>query len=94
MAELLRLKAEVLANMPQGDREAAANLLKQAIRSARAQSALAYELRSATSLALLLSESVQRDEARHVLRPIYDRLKEDIETPDLNAARELLATFG
>ena len=35
MAELLRLKAEALANMPQGDREAATDLLKQAIRSAR-----------------------------------------------------------
>lgn len=93
-AELLRLKAEVLAKMPQGDRETASNLLKEAISCAREQCAPAYELRSATSLARLLSEDGRQDGARDVLRPIYDRLKEDVETPDLNSAGELLVTLG
>ncbi|WMT76361.1 winged helix-turn-helix domain-containing protein [Bradyrhizobium sp. Ash2021] len=94
MAELLRLKAEVLAKMPQGDRDAAAKLLKEAMRSAHEQFALVYELRSATSLARLFFDDGQRDDARGVLKPIYDRLKEDIETPDLKSASDLLATLG
>ena len=94
MPELLRLKAEVIAEMPQGDREAAANSLKEAIRIARDQSALAYELRSATSLVRLVAETSERDGAKGILRSVYDRFKDDIETPDITSARALLATLG
>ena len=81
MAELLRLKAEVLLKMPQADREAARNLLREAMKSAHEQSALAYELRSATSLARLLCDDGRRHEAiNNVLSPIYNRLRGDIET--------------
>jgi hypothetical protein len=56
----------------------------------REQSALALELRSATALACLLSESGQRDQARHTLAPVYDRLTEGLETADLWIARRLI----
>ena len=64
------------------------------MRTAHEQSAAVYELRSATSLARLLSEGGQRDKARHILSPIYDRLKGEVETPDLVAASEMLASLA
>ena len=73
MAELLRLKDEVLAVMQGENRTAALECLKELLKLAREQSALAYELRSATTLARLLSESGQRDEARNILGSVYGR---------------------
>src|SRR5260370_25197518 len=72
MAELLRIKGQILATMPQPDRISAANCLMQSIAVAREQSALAWELRSATALARLLFENGQRDQARDSLAPVYD----------------------
>jgi DNA-binding winged helix-turn-helix (wHTH) protein len=94
VAELLRLKAEVLAAAPQKDVAAALDCLGQSLRFARDQSALAYELRSATTLARLLSEGGQREEARSILAPVYDRFTEEFETPDLRDARALLASLA
>jgi DNA-binding winged helix-turn-helix (wHTH) protein len=93
IAELLRLKAEVLAAAPQKDAAAALDCLRQSLRFARDQSALAYELRSATTLARLLFEGGQREEARSILAPVYDRFTEEFETPDLRDARALLASL-
>jgi DNA-binding winged helix-turn-helix (wHTH) protein len=94
VAELLRLKAEVLAAAPQKDAAAALDCLRQSLRFARDQSALAYELRSATTLARLLSEEGQREEARSILAPVYDRFAEEYQTPDLRDARALLASLA
>ena len=94
MAELLRLKAEVLAAAPKMDVVAALDCIRQSLRFARDQSALAYELRSATTLARLLSEGGQREEARSILAPVYDRFTEEFETPDLRDARALLASLA
>jgi DNA-binding winged helix-turn-helix (wHTH) protein len=94
IAELLRLKAEVLAAAPQKDVAAALDCLRQSLRFARDQSVLAYELRSATTLARLLSEGGQREEARSILAPVYDRFTEEFETPDLRDARALLVSLA
>jgi len=94
IAELLRLKAEALAAARQKDGAAAVDCLKEPLRVAREQSVLVYELRSATTLARLLSESGQREEARAVLAPVYDRFTEEFETTDLRDARALLASLG
>jgi predicted ATPase/DNA-binding winged helix-turn-helix (wHTH) protein len=90
MAELLRIKGQILATMPQPDRISAANCLMQSIAVAREQSALAWELRSATALARLLFENGQRDQARDSLAPVYDRFTEGFETADLRIARQLI----
>ena len=90
MAELLRIKGQILATMPQRDQISAANCLMQALAVAREQSALAWELRSATALALLLCESEQRDQARETLASLYDRFRERFETADLRIARQLI----
>ena len=62
----------------------------EALTVARAQSALAWELRSTMDLARLLSEGGRRDQARHTLAPVYDRFTEGFETADLKLARALL----
>jgi predicted ATPase/DNA-binding winged helix-turn-helix (wHTH) protein len=90
MPELLRIKAEILAAMPQHSRASAVNCLGEAIEAARVQSALALELRSTTTLARLLSEGGQRDQARRELALVYDRFTEGFQTEDLRQARALL----
>jgi predicted ATPase/DNA-binding winged helix-turn-helix (wHTH) protein len=90
MAELLRIKGQILATMPRPDRPSAADCLMQSLAVARGQSALAWELRSATALARLLSENGQRDQARDTLAPVYDRFTEGFETEDLCIARRLI----
>ena len=94
MAELLRIKARILAAMPQHGRESAMNCLTEALAVAKAQSALALELRSTIDLARLLAEAGQRDQARHDLALVYDRFTEGFETADLKIARQLLAGLG
>jgi predicted ATPase/DNA-binding winged helix-turn-helix (wHTH) protein len=88
LSELLRIKAQILAE--QHDRESAMNCLTEALTVARAQSALAWELRSTMALARMLSEDGQRDQARHTLAHVYDRFTEGFETTDLKLARALL----
>jgi predicted ATPase len=90
MAELLRIKAQVLAAMPQHGRDSAMNCLTEALAVARAQSALALELRSTITQARLLAEGGQRDQARHDLALVYGRFTEGFETADLRTARQLM----
>jgi tetratricopeptide (TPR) repeat protein len=88
LSELLRIKSQIL--VARHDRESAMNCLTEALAVARAQSALAWELRSTMVLARLLSEGGQRDRARHTLALVYDRFTEGFETADLKLARALL----
>jgi len=90
MAELLRIKAEILATMPQYGRDLAMNYLTEALVVAKAQSALALELRSAITQARFLAEGGQRDQARHDLALVYGRFTEGFETADLRTARQLM----
>jgi hypothetical protein len=75
LPELLRIKSQILA--ARHDRESAMNCLTEALAVARAQSALAWELRSAMALARMLREDDQRDQARHALALVYDRFTKD-----------------
>jgi predicted ATPase len=88
LSELLRIKSQIL--VAQHDRESAMNCLTDALAVARAQSALAWELRSTMVLARLLCEDDQRDHARHALALVYNRFTEGFETADLKRARALL----
>ncbi|MGA2289801.1 ATP-binding protein [Bradyrhizobium sp.] len=92
LSELLRIKSQILAE--RHDRESAMSCLTEAIAVARAQSALAWELRSTIALARMLSEGGQRDQARHTLARVYDRFTEGCETADLKLARALLEDLG
>jgi predicted ATPase len=57
---------------------------------ARAQQAKSWELRAAASLARLWRDQAKRDEARHLLAPVYDWFTEGFETRDLKDARSVL----
>jgi predicted ATPase/DNA-binding winged helix-turn-helix (wHTH) protein len=90
MAELLRIKAKVLAAMPPHGLHSAMNCLTEAIAVAKTQSAPALEMRSTIDFARLLAEGGQRDQARHDLALVYGRFTEGLETPDLRMARQLM----
>jgi tetratricopeptide (TPR) repeat protein len=90
MAELLRVKAQILAAMPGHGRDCAINCLTEALAVARSQSALALELKSTIALARLLAEGGQRDQARRELALVYGRFTEGFATADLRTARQLM----
>jgi tetratricopeptide (TPR) repeat protein len=86
--EILRLRGELRLKQQQSD--AAENDFRDSIGFAREMSAKAWELRSTTSLARLLSHTGHRDEARSILAEIYDSFTEGFDTADLKDAKVLL----
>jgi predicted ATPase len=94
VAELLRIKAQILAAIPQYGRESAINCLTEALAVAKSQSALALELRSTITQARLLAEGGQRDRARYDLALVYGRFTEGFETADLRTARQLMKNLA
>jgi predicted ATPase len=91
LPEMMRIKGELLASGTHSSE--AEDWLSRSLDLAREQSALAWELRSATSLAHLRARQSRGDEAERVLRPVYDRFTEGFDTPDLRAAKRLLDEF-
>jgi predicted ATPase len=87
-AELLRRKGEALARL--GSMAAASAALEDALRVAREQEALTWELRAATSLARLRVERGEQTVVADLLAPIYARFTEGFSTPDLRDAKTLL----
>jgi predicted ATPase len=63
----------------------------RAIEIARSQRARSLELRATMSLARLWSAQHRSDDARRRLQNVYAWFTEGFETPDLQAARLLLA---
>ncbi len=91
VAEQLRIKGELV--VLEGSPSAAAAAEDYFLRSldwARRQGALAWELRSATSLARLWGAQGRTREARELLAPVYGRFTEGFGTADLQAAKALL----
>ena len=91
VAELLRIKAELL--MKRGSRSADADaeaLLLRSVGEANRQGALAWELRAATSLARLWGGLGRQAEALTLLAPVYARFTEGFATADLRTARAML----
>jgi predicted ATPase/DNA-binding winged helix-turn-helix (wHTH) protein len=88
--ELQRIKADILMASARPDLPLAEDYLLQSLELARRQSALAWELRTATSLARLWSIQGRFDEALAVLARVHDRFTEGFESPNLKTARQLL----
>jgi predicted ATPase len=88
LSELMRIKGELLASGP--DSSEAEYWFSRSLDLAQEQSALAWELRTATSLAQLWASQGRGDEASRVLRSVYERFTEGFDTPDLKAAKRLL----
>lgn len=92
MPELLRVRASMLASLP--DHAGAEAELLRSLALGRAQGALAWELRAATRLARLWAGQGRADAARDLLGPIYGRFTEGFATADLRAALKLLGELG
>jgi len=89
-ADADRLRGEILLIQPQPDQGEAERCFRTAIEIARRRSAKSWELRATMSLARLLDQQGQRDEARTMLAESYGWFTEGFDTADLMQARALL----
>jgi len=85
-AMTLRAELRFRSNQP----EFAEADLREAVATARKMGAKSYELRAVTLLARWLASQAARDEARAMLRAIYDNFEQGFETRDLIEAKTLL----
>jgi predicted ATPase/DNA-binding winged helix-turn-helix (wHTH) protein len=92
--DILRTQADILLMNSAADSAAATALLLRSLDAARTQSALAWELRSATRLARLWMNAGNAAKARALLSEVYQKFTEGFETADLRAAAGLLAKLG
>ncbi|MBC3361723.1 winged helix-turn-helix domain-containing protein [Pseudomonas sp. SWRI154] len=94
-AEILRATAHVLLARDDPPVESQAEaLLLAALDVARRQGALAWELRSALSLARLWQRQGQDEAAEEVLARVYRRFTEGFDTPDLKETDALLQSLA
>jgi tetratricopeptide (TPR) repeat protein len=89
-AEMLRLKGEILLMRDPTHTAEAESCFRAAVEVARAQEAKWWELHVSVSLAQLLRDSRQSDQARTMLIDIYNWFTEGFELPDLKEAKALL----
>ncbi len=90
-AEILRIKGWILQQ--QGDYQDAEFNLRASIDFARKQQAKSWELRTSTTLAEILAERGDRQQAIELLKPVYDWFTEGFDTYDLKQAKKLLDQF-
>jgi tetratricopeptide (TPR) repeat protein len=88
--ELYRIAGEIIFRKPAGDLLAAEERFREAIKVAQKQSTKWWELRASKSLARPLRDTDRRDEARTMLREIYNWFTEGFDTADLKDAKALL----
>jgi predicted ATPase/class 3 adenylate cyclase len=93
-AELHRLRGQFLTALPDHGRlDEASTAFQRAVQIARRQSAKAWELRAATSLARLWRDQGKPADARELVAPVYAWFTEGFETPDFSRAKALLDTL-
>lgn len=92
-AELVRMMGDIRLILDPVD-ATGEEYFKKALETARHQGAKSLELRAATSLARLWQRHDKRHEAHTVLAAVYDWFTEGFDTPDLIAAKELLAQLS
>jgi predicted ATPase len=88
-AELERIEGELRRLHGASTAEVEA-YFERALAIAHGQSAKAFELRAAISLARLWRDQGKRDQARDLLAPVYNWFTEGFDTPDLMDAKALL----
>lgn len=92
--EILRALAENALRGEAPDVAAAEATFLRSLALARAQQALSWELRTATSVARLWQRLGRREDARRLLAGTYERFDQGLTTADLVAARELVSALG
>jgi predicted ATPase/DNA-binding winged helix-turn-helix (wHTH) protein len=90
MPEMLRIKGHILGSSARFDFLNAENCLLQSLERARKQSALAWELRTATTLARLWSGHNRAADGLELLAPVCAKFTEGFDNSDLKAAKHLL----
>ena len=94
IAEILRVKANLLLTTGRGKAEEVEGALIESLEIARQQQAKFWELRSATSLARLRRDQGKVQQARELLGPVYGWFTEGFDTRDLKEAKALLDTLA
>jgi predicted ATPase len=89
-ASLYRLKGDLLLALPNAHQAQAEACFRQAIATARRQSAKSWELRAVLSLSRLYHQQGKEEEARPMLAEIYGWFTEGFDTADLREAKALL----
>lgn len=92
--EMLRLQAEVALGLGQIDCAEAMARYRSAIDLARTQSALSLQLRAASSLARLVAQDGDPEEAFRILQACYGKFTEGFDTIDVSAGREFLGELS
>jgi predicted ATPase/DNA-binding winged helix-turn-helix (wHTH) protein len=90
LAELLRIKGELLLLKGEPGAAEAEYHFRQSLDFAHRQGALSWELRATASLARLLRNRGQTADAKALLQRVYGRFTEGFGTADLTAARRVL----
>jgi predicted ATPase len=90
LPEILRIKGHILGSSARFNPSDAENCLLQSLEWARKQSALGWELRTATSLAALWSGHHRAADGLELLAPVYAKFTEGFDSSDLMAAKRLL----
>jgi predicted ATPase len=88
--EMQRLKGEMLLIRDRRVTDQAEACFRTGLDIAHEQDAKWWELRTTVSLARLLRDTDRRDEARKMLRKIYNWFTEGFDLPDLKEAKTLL----
>jgi predicted ATPase/DNA-binding winged helix-turn-helix (wHTH) protein len=92
--EALRIKGEIRAAMPQSDDLEAEACLLRSLNRARSQGDLSWELRTAMSLAKLMSKQGRLEQGRTLLADVYGRFSEGFATADLQKARRQMENMA
>ncbi len=91
-SEFLRSQGELLSRMG-AEETAVVGCFQQAITVAREQRARLFELRAVTSLCRFGQKHAVPPDARHNLAALLEWFPDELETPDLIEARQLLAVY-
>ncbi|WP_421914412.1 ATP-binding protein [Mesorhizobium sp.] len=94
MPELLRVKANLLLNLPVQLDGLAQACFTESLALSRRQGALAWELRTSIDLARLSAARGNTPQARALLQPVVIQFADGAKTADLQTAQSLLATWG
>jgi predicted ATPase len=92
IAEVIRLKAQILSKSGRGEAAEIEALLNESIETARLQGAKSWQLRAACDLVQFQRQRNREHDALKLLRSIYRQFTEGFGTQDLITAKALIET--